>query len=310
MTEIARFFDLTSYSESDQAEIQNRFRREGVLAEAGNKLAVAAPGGMFVSINTGEAMVEGFQYKNTASLNLAVANNTSGSTRVDRAILRLDRVANTLVAAVLQGTPGAGLPALTQVVGGTWEFALATLTIPTATTSAITSGMIADTRLYSRTVKYTEDVEDNIIGYQHLITGGVSNLLLNYHAVSDLWLNSSLTGGVYNVLGSHPITVSSGCTALIIAIQISLLLNTISGSEGAVHIQIDGAQRYMVSPAMATAGAYGATSGTIIIPGLSAGAHTIAGQLFYNSNVTQVYCRPGTQPTIEGYGMQIVELRK
>ena len=75
MVEVARFFDSASYSEGDQAEVQSRFRSNGVLIEVGNKLAVDAPGSMFVSVNDGQAMIEGFWYKNTAPLQLAIANN-------------------------------------------------------------------------------------------------------------------------------------------------------------------------------------------------------------------------------------------
>lgn len=149
MAEVARFFDTVSYSEADQAEVQNRFRSTGVLYEVAGQLLVSAPGGMFVRVATGEAMVEGFHYKNTANLSLAIAANASGSTRIDRVVLRLNRTANTLVAAIVQGTPGAGAPALTQVAGGTYEFPLAQVSVATGTL-AITGAMITDQRVYSK----------------------------------------------------------------------------------------------------------------------------------------------------------------
>lgn len=149
MTETGRFFDSVSYTESDQAEVQNRLRREGVLSEVAGLLAVSAPGSMNVSVAVGEAMVQGFWYKNTASLNLAIANNTSGSTRIDRVVLRLLRTANTISAVVVAGTPGAGLPAITQVAGGDWDYPLAVVTVPTGTTVAVTAAMLSDARTYS-----------------------------------------------------------------------------------------------------------------------------------------------------------------
>src|SRR6476646_1146579 len=106
MTEVARFFDAQSYSEGDQAEVQARFRSTGVLIDVASRLVVSAPGGMFVSIAPGEAMVEGFWYKNTAALQLPITNNNSGSTRYDYIVLRLNRTGNTLNAVVLVGTPG------------------------------------------------------------------------------------------------------------------------------------------------------------------------------------------------------------
>jgi hypothetical protein len=150
MPEVGRFFDAVSYTEADQAEIQTRFRRDGVISEAvSGLLTLGAPGGLFVSVSAGEAMVQGFWYKNDASKNIAVAANTSGSTRIDRVVLRLQRVLNAITAVLVQGVAGGGLPAITQVAGGDWDYPLGTITVPTGTTSAVTAAMLSDTRTYS-----------------------------------------------------------------------------------------------------------------------------------------------------------------
>lgn len=149
MTETARFFDSVLYGEADQAKVQSRFRDTGVLKEVANALVVLAPGSMFVQVAAGEAMVQGFHYENTAPLSLAIAANSSGSTRIDVVALRLNRTANTLAAVIIQGTPGSGAPTLTQVDGGNWELPLAQISIATGTL-AITSGMITDQRVYSK----------------------------------------------------------------------------------------------------------------------------------------------------------------
>lgn len=148
MTEVSKFFDAVSYTEADQAEVQARFRPTGVMIEVGNRLTLTSPGGMFVGVADGEAMVEGFHYKNTALLSLAIANNSSGSTRIDRIVLRLNRTTNSLVAAILQGTPGAGAPALTQVAGGTYELLLGQVTVANGAVT-ITPMLVADNRTYS-----------------------------------------------------------------------------------------------------------------------------------------------------------------
>jgi len=148
MTEVGRFFDAIAYGEADQAEVQNRFRNTGVLPEVGSKLVVTAPGGMVVSVADGEAMVEGFHYKNTASLSLAIANNSSGSQRIDRVVLRLNRTSNSLAVAILQGTPGGGVPALTQIAGGTYELLLADITVNTGVL-AIADDMILNYTTFS-----------------------------------------------------------------------------------------------------------------------------------------------------------------
>lgn len=139
MAEVGRFFDGVSYTEADQAEVQKRFRRNGVVLEAGNALAVSAGGAgvMTVIVQTGEAFVEGFHYKNDATKTLAIGNNLSGSTRIDRVVLHLDRSGNSVVAQILVGTPGAGAPALTQVAGGTWDLSLAQVTVASGATGIL-----------------------------------------------------------------------------------------------------------------------------------------------------------------------------
>jgi hypothetical protein len=142
MTEVARFFDSQSYGESDQAEVTARMVRDGICIGVGSELAVTSGVAGFVSVNTGEAFVQGFWYKNTAVKTLAVSSNVTAITRVDVVVLRLDRTGNALVAAVHEGTPGGGVPPLTQVVGGIWEMPLANL----STTSGVTT--IADARVW------------------------------------------------------------------------------------------------------------------------------------------------------------------
>jgi hypothetical protein len=313
MAEIARFFDAASYSEADQAEVQNRFRSTGVIGGVGNTLSVGAPGGMFVSVDTGEAMVEGFWYKNTSLLNLAIANNTSGSTRVDLVVLRLDRIGNSLSAAIRQGTPGDGTPALVQVVGGIWEIAIATITIPTGTTAAITAGMIADSRTYSHAAIVAQDIADGIVGYSHLVAGAVTNLLLNYKATTDLYNGTSYgAGGAYNNIGPvHNFTVSAGCLALIVGIQLSGYTNAGGIGQSATHVLIDATTRYLLGPThFPTTGATSLIGGVLILPGLSAGVHTLVVQHYATAAHTVAYLRAASQPGLEGLAVQILEVRK
>jgi hypothetical protein len=55
---------------------------------------------------------------------------------------------------------GGGLPAITQVAGGDWDYPLGTITVPTGTTSAVTAAMLSDARTYS----YTLGSQDSING--------------------------------------------------------------------------------------------------------------------------------------------------
>lgn len=140
MTQTARYFDTVLYTEAEYAEVQNRLLSEGIVRGAGNELAVSAPGGMSVRVASGEVMIEGFWYKSDANVDLTVAANSSGSTRTDAVVLRLNRVTNLVTLVVITNAP-----APVRTVGGDWEMQIATIAVPNAA-GAITSGMITDVR--------------------------------------------------------------------------------------------------------------------------------------------------------------------
>jgi hypothetical protein len=191
MAEVARFFDVILYGESDQAEVQSRFRPTGVLYEAGSRLAVSAPGGMFVSVADGEAMVEGFHYKNTTAKPLAIASNTSGATRYDRIVLRLDRVANSLSAVVKQGTPGSGAyPALTRVAGGMWEVPLAGVAVTNGALSIVASNLV-DHRPFGNIIHNAIEVG---LGAAQGTFAGVQRRTLTTDASGNLYFDENAPG--------------------------------------------------------------------------------------------------------------------
>lgn len=79
------------------------------------------------------ALVRGMLWTSGASdITLTgLAANSSGSTRIDLVVLRLTRATPAVTVAVVQGTPGAGAPALTMNTGttGTFEVPLAEITV-------------------------------------------------------------------------------------------------------------------------------------------------------------------------------------
>ena len=116
---------------------------------AGN-MAVSAGTGLQVLVGEGAALIDGHVYRCTASTALAIGANSSGSTRVDRIVVRFTREGQSeegkCVLAVSAGTPGNGAPALTQS-SATWELSLATVSVADGAAS-ITGGNITDTRTY------------------------------------------------------------------------------------------------------------------------------------------------------------------
>lgn len=115
---------------------------EGVVAGFGNTLAVTGAASP-LSVNTGRAVVYGFPYHNDASASLTVATpvvNTTGG----HVILRADWTTQQVRLVAVRNTDGvAGIPALTQTPGTTYEIRLASFTITTLGVITLT-----DTRNY------------------------------------------------------------------------------------------------------------------------------------------------------------------
>lgn len=102
--------------------------------------------GMQVKANPGFAIVRGHAVQSTATETIVIAA-ASAATRYDRIVLRLDPTANKISIAVVQGTSGGGVPALTQTDTGLFEFPLATVTIPVGS-ATISAGSVSDEREY------------------------------------------------------------------------------------------------------------------------------------------------------------------
>lgn len=121
---------------------------EGAIVGRGQELEpFADSSGMNVKVRDGEALVRGHYYNSTGAetLSIAVANPTNP--RIDSVVLRLDPTANSILLAVLTGTPGVSpsAPALTQTDSGIYEQLLANVSVA-ANTTVITSGNVSDER--------------------------------------------------------------------------------------------------------------------------------------------------------------------
>ncbi|MGC4918621.1 hypothetical protein [Streptomyces albogriseolus] len=114
-------------------KIAARFSDDGVDGSPADAAVVTAGVGLNVTIRANVyASVRGHAWTSgTSTVALAVSANSSGQTRIDRVVLRLDRSDWTVRAAVKTGTPGAGVPALTQSTGdtGVYEIPLAEATV-------------------------------------------------------------------------------------------------------------------------------------------------------------------------------------
>jgi hypothetical protein len=99
--------------------------------------------GSNISIAAGEAWINGFYYKNSATKTIAITNNAGGVTRNDRVVLRSDQSGNVVTAVYVTG--GASPPVLSVDEAGVYEFSLAKFGIG-AGTNTLSSGTLVDER--------------------------------------------------------------------------------------------------------------------------------------------------------------------
>jgi hypothetical protein len=125
------------YTEEEFRGYNSSLFGEGVIADAGNELAVtgtATP----LAVNTGRAQVSGFHYFNTASVDLTVTGPEAGTTG-GRVVLRADWTTATVRLAIELNTAGnAAIPAMTQTPGTLYEISLASFTVTTAGVITVT----------------------------------------------------------------------------------------------------------------------------------------------------------------------------
>lgn len=120
-----------------------------VIPGYANSLNVQAssPAAATIDVITGAALVKGFLYENDALLTLAISANATGNPRIDRVVLQVNFVAQTVRAVVLEGTAAASpvAPALTQTYGTLWEVSLAYIWVANGF-ATITDTVIHDER--------------------------------------------------------------------------------------------------------------------------------------------------------------------
>lgn len=135
-------------------QMASGFAADGVVGSPTDSAVVYADStGMQVKIRASKlALVRGHGwYSGASEFTKAIGSNSSGSTRVDRIVLRLTRSTWAVTSEVKAGTPGAGAPALTQDAtgsgSGVYEIGLATVTV-TNGAATISAGNVAPEARY------------------------------------------------------------------------------------------------------------------------------------------------------------------
>jgi len=137
-------------TEAQWAEMATLWRDTGVHPTLLDKLETFADStGMQVKVKSGVAWMEGFFFKSDAQETLAIAASNPTNPRIDRVVVRLDRVNNNVDLAVLTGTPAVSPtpPTLTQT-STIWEISLAQVLVGTGVTT-IAAGNVTNERTYS-----------------------------------------------------------------------------------------------------------------------------------------------------------------
>lgn len=162
MTESYGFFasatgDQRLITQTTLAQVFKTIIRNGVHNAIGGSCQVqpSIPQAMSVTVSTGFAAVEGYWYYNDAVKTMQLAAADPSSPRIDRAIIRLDRLAErTITAMILTGTPSANPTAPTMTrTDSVYDLGIATIAVPAGATVA---GTITDTRTLAESCGYME----------------------------------------------------------------------------------------------------------------------------------------------------------
>lgn len=130
-------------TEDDWRGMQRRISVAGVMRNVMNECNVIPFSGMTIVVDTGEVWIESYWGQTTNWLQLGVAANSSGSTRYDLVVARVDWVLNKVMVEIVQGTSG-GPPAPTRDTSK-WEIPLAVIVVANGAVT-ISAANIKDAR--------------------------------------------------------------------------------------------------------------------------------------------------------------------
>jgi hypothetical protein len=149
MTVFAGPQDSANMSQAQWEEVEAKLWTDGVIAFARNTFTTTTTSGLGISVNTGDAIVDGFRFYSDAATPLTAAAADPSLPRIDLLVLRIDESAHTATIALKTGTPAGSPtpPAATKTPGGTYELGVYNVRV-NAASSTITS--LTDVRTYTQ----------------------------------------------------------------------------------------------------------------------------------------------------------------
>ncbi len=181
-------YDNDEFSDIWRKLFQRDRATQGPIDGYENELAVSNPAGLTIRVPSGAALVDGKFYENDANIDTVLVAPVV-LTRIDRVVLRKLWGAQTVRVFIITGVEGAGVPALTQVDGNTWDVPLAQVSITTGSVVTITSEVA-----FSRT-PLADETAGSLIHIQ-TITGDGSSPNIDFVGISGVYRHLYIIGQI------------------------------------------------------------------------------------------------------------------
>jgi len=190
---------------------------EGVIQDVANELEpFADSSGMVVKVKTGQALVRGHYYNNDAEVSLTIATADLTNPRIDAVVLRLDPLDNSILLAVVQGTPDASpvAPALTITDGGVYEQLLATVLVSPATANIAPGDVTDERKLFGGEITgaVTTILNDNLTASRALISNTSGKVAVSATTAIELGHVAGVTSAIQTQLNARVNTVNGAVT--------------------------------------------------------------------------------------------------
>ncbi len=181
-------YDNDEFSDIWRKLFQRDRTTQGPIESYENELAVSNPAGLTIRVPSGAALVDGKFYENDANIDTVLVAPVT-LTRVDRVVLRKSWGAQTVRVFIIAGTEGAGVPALIQNDGVTWDVPLAQVSITTG--SAVT---LTDEREDARSP--LAELAEGAFVHIETLTGNGSSANLDFSGIASTFKHLFLIGSI------------------------------------------------------------------------------------------------------------------
>lgn len=132
-------YDNDEFSDIWRVLFQRDRTTQGYIEGHLNELIVTNPSANNIEMDTGAALVDGKYYTtDDEAVTTASIATPAVATRIDRVVLRKSWAAQTVRFTIITGVEGAGVPAITQTDGVTWDVPIAQVSITTGAVITIT----------------------------------------------------------------------------------------------------------------------------------------------------------------------------